>query len=882
MHAYEYGLQRFKQRYQNTAHLTVFNDIVAPLNATQHTTPPLPEGVYAFIKKQGNNVQLLTRKTPLKAAIVQDYLIPTGQIIPQNINVQLPGVPGNYETFSYGEEELVYIPQGLELEEVVILGTSKIDKNTEENTKQKRLPELIRLPEQLVELGISIFAFVSDDGAKIERAYQQIDEVLAKEIVLFIENDIGNNLAGSVTRVKIGAEIPKIVNISYQDLAKVFKYHEVEITPVDLKELIKDAIAYNDSLNYYVQKGVSETLRLVLLPSHFVLEEVADVMDFIAKEITEALKLPETRWKVYSEEGNIDPNYNPLLPGKEWLTQKASERKAEIDEAKMLAPFQEIFKQIEKHIDDALEAWNIGSLGAVIKARFETLKQWMQLIEDFIKQVLKYGVDFIIAQYYRINATLVGIINSLVDAVAGIFQLLSFICRLVIAIGKSQLETISSPASQISLFLELLENMIDSVWNLISLKNVKALLDFQIKILVALAKDPTLGITSDKVGYAYGYIIGFLIEEVIFSILTGGAKTIAEAITKMADAFTSLLNGIYKTTRKVAILSIDLIIDLFAALRKIAKNAPKALDDLFLWIQDKILDVQVAAVLSVNQRLLGAYPSFTIIALSELTRVFKFVIKKETLSRLATYKLQFLYKNDEFVFLFKEKEVFRGDKAQAKLKLKEILEELKKGNLGRYLDEVASSIGKTANIIYKGEVIAKFTRGKELELIGENFKKIYGNSIIKLKSDATVSITGLLEDVREIKKLGKEKPDLWKQGINIGGTDLLSSPIWFKIRETYKDLEKTNPKLYWKNVIEDFWNQANRPWLDDIIERGDDVRFVTDPKLEKSKYVYLKKEKIFPLGIDGKKVRTIFSREVEYLLNNGYKIEGEIAIKIKK
>ncbi|MGH1385153.1 hypothetical protein [Kordia sp.] len=196
-------------------------------------------------------------------------------------------------------------------------------------------------------------------------------------------------------------------------------------------------------------------------------------------------------------------------------------------------------------------------------------------------------------------------------------------------------------------------------------------------------------------------------------------------------------------------------------------------------------------------------------------------------------------------------------------------------------NNVIKGFSKTQSILSKGKIIAKFTKGKELELIGKNFKKIYGSSKILLKKDATVAITGLLNDVREIKKLGFKIKDLWKQGINIGGTDLLSSPIWFKIKDKWKHLELSNPKLYWQNVTNDFWNQANKPWLDDIIERGDDVRFVSDPKAEKSIYVWLDDINEFATGLDGEKVKTIFGREVDYMLQNGYKIEGDIAIKIK-
>ncbi|WP_046743438.1 hypothetical protein [Kordia zhangzhouensis] len=194
--------------------------------------------------------------------------------------------------------------------------------------------------------------------------------------------------------------------------------------------------------------------------------------------------------------------------------------------------------------------------------------------------------------------------------------------------------------------------------------------------------------------------------------------------------------------------------------------------------------------------------------------------------------------------------------------------------LDEYFEELATAIrkGKSQNII------AKFVKGIKLELIGPRFKKLYGGGIIVLHPEKTVAITGILDDVKVIKGLGLE--NLLKQGSNPGGLDMLSSPIWGKLKLKYKALESTNNKLYWKKITQDFWDQVNRPWLDDIIARGDDVRFISDPSLETSKYVFDDKLSKFATDEFGKKVPTIFSKEVEYLKNNGYEIIGHIARKI--
>lgn len=67
--------------------------------------------------------------------------------------------------------------------------------------------------------------------------------------------------------------------------------------------------------------------------------------------------------------------------------------------------------------------------------------------------------------------------------------------------------------------------------------------------------------------------------------------------------------------------------------------------------------------------------------------------------------------------------------------------------------------------------------------------------------------------------------------------------------------------------------------IDDIIKRGDDVRFVSDPK--SADKLFVKIDNKFVKDELGNDIPTIFSQEIDLLLQNGYKIEGYIAKKIK-
>jgi hypothetical protein len=85
------------------------------------------------------------------------------------------------------------------------------------------------------------------------------------------------------------------------------------------------------------------------------------------------------------------------------------------------------------------------------------------------------------------------------------------------------------------------------------------------------------------------------------------------------------------------------------------------------------------------------------------------------------------------------------------------------------IDDIVES--ETQNLLRKGKVVAKFTKGKEFEIIEKrSIEEIFGGLKIALKPEATVAITGVVKNVNTIKNLTKNSDDVWKTAINIGET----------------------------------------------------------------------------------------------------------------
>jgi hypothetical protein len=70
-----------------------------------------------------------------------------------------------------------------------------------------------------------------------------------------------------------------------------------------------------------------------------------------------------------------------------------------------------------------------------------------------------------------------------------------------------------------------------------------------------------------------------------------------------------------------------------------------------------------------------------------------------------------------------------------------------------------------------------------------------------------------------------------------------------------------------------FWNEVNKPWLDEAIKRGDDIVLATKPTDRAISYIDIN---------TGKEIITGFGREYKYLLDNGYVYDAFTSMMIRK
>lgn len=197
-------------------------------------------------------------------------------------------------------------------------------------------------------------------------------------------------------------------------------------------------------------------------------------------------------------------------------------------------------------------------------------------------------------------------------------------------------------------------------------------------------------------------------------------------------------------------------------------------------------------------------------------------------------------------------------------------------------ERLAKSAESPVDILSEsGKRIGTYSHGSQLEIISKDVK-LHGGNTIKLDPDATTTLTGTLDDTNAVARRGERLPGATQMGENVGGINILRSPKWGEIQVKYKPLlEAGDTTAYWRAVTNEFWDTVNKPWLDEAIARGDNFRFVSNPENEKALFVTAGKDNAFVLD-NGKRIQSIFGREVDYLKAKGYTFMPDgTAVKVK-
>ncbi|OUS01596.1 hypothetical protein A9Q86_07420 [Flavobacteriales bacterium 33_180_T64] len=500
----------------------------------------------------------------------------------------------------------------IELQEVVITASGIPNGSTQE-IEDTIAPEERIIPTERSDAFITVF--VSSDGAKLERAYQQINNVKGSELVIFAEKDDSTNLFGSVFRVLSGNRIDNTSIYPKLELANIMRAYTSDPS--------LNMAALSDLISKYYEDLNSESIFLWLprlgasfikLVAGFTLQPIGELMYGIADEIDKGLRLDENSWKA-TIDGELNTKYDPILPGYGLLTNENNvEKWTNKINNKFIEPMSKpIKKLIRKLKNNKLTKHFIGN-------RLDGLLRFIEEIPNYLENVISSIFDFLKNAFEFFNALLVGIINSIVDLLKSVFEILGLICKGLYSLTELANDVANKTNSYLGLVLESFENLISLVASVFTLENLKAFINFQLFIIKTAGKLGVIAIqkaiqffTEDgskvepetpeeesslpygAIGYYTGYIIGFVAQEVAIFMATAGVGTLAKGIQGAVKSYVELGKAIGRTVKATAkgvqrvvveSFTIESFLKAIQALNSFAKQIPKHLKSLMAWMDE--------------------------------------------------------------------------------------------------------------------------------------------------------------------------------------------------------------------------------------------------------------------------------------------------------
>ena len=700
MRAIEYGLQQYGgYSLQDTeTNIFVFNDEINVVKEGE-INPNIPQDDYVFMEIEIENQLALKKEGLIMSQTEFDYIKDSGIIDIEKVisNIQFSYHENVVLTDVYQINHHYFIQLTIDITGIILNGEEQI---LYANTKTK--PAKPTLNTILKDKKMTVVLFISTDGAQLERAYQSIDSLYENEIVLFIEKNEGVNIFGSVVRVKTGSNINSLGMFPYKDLSKIVKIYNTDIGSASFEEILKEHLEDKTEKIYLVKEVFGFYDKVTSFGTNLGLKAIKEAAEKLSVAMDE-LKIDEKKWKYYNKDGTVVENPDLLLPGLSLIKQANAQQKKELNSSKLNALAIAHIEKLESTLKNQLINNNeVESNGNFTKEK--AFKKIIKLVLNVLQEAKYFfknplGKEFELAEdvFVIYNAFIVGLLNGLTEAIKGLLDLIALICKGILELKETQNKIAGGDFSYMSLFFEMLENLLETFTNLFSKKNLEAIFEFVNACMFFGLSFPKLflnwltqdgkTITSDAIGYYLGYIIGMIVEMVLEALLFG-AGTVAKAVNEVWRSFADLFVNFSKAINYIAkksTTSIDKIMAIFAFIRQKSKNIKPLLDDFLTFLKSIFAELKSFIILrTVN----GTFRLELIPIQSFVETVLK-LVKTKWVNDLNKVGLQIAKaENEIYVFVHKGEEIFRGTKKEAKEALEEYFKKGDEIGLEKYLDEV--------------------------------------------------------------------------------------------------------------------------------------------------------------------------------------------------
>ena len=544
MTPYTYALQNFKNQSQ-LGNISVYYDgNKIDFGASQSSqnnyfkiTPYLNTDNWVMDNEQVDPVQL-------------DYIINSEGLSPsflQPSNILYSNQQGEKYVIDFSDNQVpvydlygtlyIQLDFSINLEEIVITAQNS---NLAQNRPSLRAP---RARNQLNAGGATISLFISSDGAKLQRAFKSITDIAKNQILLLLETEDLYNVF-SVIRIKtgqfIGASPQGLPTGKIKSVLQKFQFKE---TPnYFLDSIRKHYQEKRDGIKgsiFFLQGRELYSILLLFSIKRFTIEsrKVKNSATFISD-----LKLDDTYWD------SSHKHYKPIIPSLDTDTA--------LDANEIEKIVSDLLSPLTKNIVNANKNLSTFVLyKTAYKPLVDTILLNINTLPKTIANMISVGlasseITFSAYQAY-LNAQLVGIINSVIDFIAGIFQLIGLILDVILLSLQAQASFLNDPAYTLSLYYETLENVYEFLDKTFTVSNfailVARLTSSYLKFQDVLLEKTTSGSEEDAkqlasyTGYYSGYILGLIVEEVVLAYVTAGIGNLAKASAKAVSNTNSMI-----------------------------------------------------------------------------------------------------------------------------------------------------------------------------------------------------------------------------------------------------------------------------------------------------------------------------------------------------
>jgi hypothetical protein len=441
--------------------------------------------------------------------------------------------------------------------------------------------------------GFKLTIILHSDGVKIQRFNRNILPQ-SDELILLLENNDQHNSFGSVMYVKTG------IGIRYMDfpLAEIFDAMSgtgVNISKKDLDGLLNPGILKSKL------KVLTKTVNfLATVPNGLMSKALRFIADFSDKNFVEnilKLTIEEKYWNPKAE-GYVSKYFRKgTQDNVETAIRRGGTGVQNVDFIikDAVKTLNTASKEFHKQMQQMTQSMP-SKLRRMLLTQLKSVEDFVASVITFLQEESAQMAVFIARLGFEFaNGYLCGIINGVVEGIAGLFEFINLILRAASALYKATQDIWES-----FIFVrETLENVIEAF-------NAHQLFDYILlivnapyTIMKAISKANLVDIVSKlkdiniaKVGYLLGYIVGIIAEMLLEVFVTGGAAAVAKAIEFIQNFAKGSVKFIRKSgTRleeEIATLSTRLS-HLFQSLRD-----KTAIPQLQKWIDDIILEIKKA------------------------------------------------------------------------------------------------------------------------------------------------------------------------------------------------------------------------------------------------------------------------------------------------